>query len=150
MDLEFQMLPTDCPFALRASEHAPRSIVLHGIHLFEQIDQEKSCTAKFQIDCGNRLSEGGIAVGVRGRSNHFQAYVLDVQETPPKLSLRCSMGWKMDSDTAECLNKVARGIRKDNGLTVEITNIAVPAQLKNECGPRAVGDACELALRLYN
>ena len=150
MDLEFQMLPTDCPFALRASEHAPRSIVLHGIHLFEQIDQEKSCTAKFQTDCGNRLSEGGIAVGVRGRSNHFQAYVLDVLETPPKLSLRCSMGWKMDSDTAECLNSVARGIRKDNGLTVEITNIAVPAQLKNECGPRAVGDACELALRLYN
>jgi hypothetical protein len=150
MDLEFRMLPKDCPFALRGSETAPRSIVLHGIHLFEQIDQEKRCTAKFQTDCGNRLSEGGIAVGVRGRSNHFQAYVLDVQETPPKLSLRCSMGWKMDSDTAECLNSVARGIRKDNELTVEITNIAVAAQLKNECGPRAVGDACELALRLYN
>jgi len=65
IDLVFER-PTDCSFALRGSEPAPHSIFLHGIHLFEQIDHAKSCTAKFQTDCGSCLSEGGIAVGVRG------------------------------------------------------------------------------------
>ena len=60
------------------------------------------------------------------------------------------MGWDLDSDTAECLNSIVRELRNDNRLTVEITNSAVLPLLTNECGPRAVGDACELALRMWN
>jgi hypothetical protein len=144
-DIAFQMQPTAWPFALG---DATDRIVLHGIHLFEQIDQEKGWTDKFARDCGGCLRDGGIAVGVRGRNKHFQAYTLDVLAERPIMSWRCSMGWKVDADTQGNVNRVVKGLRDDDKLTVEIERVAVPGQLTNECASRALGDVFELALRM--
>jgi hypothetical protein len=94
IDLVFER-PTDCSFALRGSEPAPHSIFLHGIHLFEQIDHAKSCTAKFQTDCGSCLSEGGIAVGVRGKNKPFKPTCWTCGKRRLKLALNshCDALW---------------------------------------------------------
>ena len=146
-DFTFQAQPNTSLFALGSSKDR---IILHGVHLFEQIDQEKGYTPKFQKDCGNALQKGGINVGLRGRNKHFQAFALDVHKERPLMSLWCSLNWDLDSDTETAMNGVVRGLRDDHSLTVESRKNDVPRQLENECAARALGDVFELVLRLSN
>ena len=147
-DVVFEAKPTSCPFSLG---QGASSIVLNGIHLFEQIDLEGGFTPKFQRDCGTCLRNSGVVMGVRGKDNHYQAFTLDVCGTDrPVLRVRCSLGWKLAADTQKKLIKVVSGVRNDSEPTVAIEEIPVPHQLKNECAARALGDVFELALRKSN
>ena len=143
--IAFDEKPAVCPFATGDEKD---SIVLHGLHLFEQIDLEKSWTEKFARDFDGAFDANQIAVGIRGRSVHFQAFTLHVHKPRPEMSFRCSMDWTLETDTQDRLNKVVQGKRSEPELSVNIRKVPAPMQLSNECACRALGDAFELALNL--
>jgi len=143
--IAFDEKPAECLFA---TGHARDSIVLHGLHLFEQIDLEKSWTDKFEKDFRGAFNANQIAVGIRGRSVHFQAFTLHVHKPSPEMTFRCSMDWALDPDTQASLNKVVQGKRSEPALSVNIRKVPAPMQLSNECACRALGDAYELALNI--